>query len=73
MSKGTSIKDAIKQWEADPANEGKDIKAEETVKLMALLPCIEKMDSGLAALSHVKCVALRCVAGLRATCSGQSG
>lgn len=46
--------------EADPKNEGKKIADETVVKLLALLPCIEKMDSGLSALSHVTYV---CCAG----------
>lgn len=58
MSKGTSIKDAIKQWEANEANEGQKVADVKVVKLLGLLPPIEKMDSGLAVLQHVEQLSL---------------
>jgi dynein light chain 1 len=55
MSKGTSIKDAIKQWEE--AN-GRPVAEESAVKLIGVLPPIEKMDSALSQLSHVEQLSL---------------
>eukprot|EP00048_Salpingoeca_helianthica_P001848 m.52178 g.52178 ORF g.52178 m.52178 type:complete len:189 (-) comp11759_c1_seq1:82-648(-) len=55
MSKGTTIKDAITKWEEKNA---KKVADEKTVKLIAVLPPIDKMDAGLAALAHVDFLAL---------------
>lgn len=55
MSKGTSIKDAIKAWEDKTGQ-----KAEEAtvVKLLAQQPFIVKMDASLAVLSKVEHLAM---------------
>ncbi|EDQ91927.1 uncharacterized protein MONBRDRAFT_17815 [Monosiga brevicollis MX1] len=55
QSKGTSIKDAIKQWEE--AN-GKSVAEETVVKLIGKLPPIEKMDAALSQLAHVEQLSL---------------
>eukprot|EP00045_Choanoeca_perplexa_P000168 m.13205 g.13205 ORF g.13205 m.13205 type:complete len:192 (-) comp10117_c0_seq1:130-705(-) len=55
MSKGTTIKDAIKQWEA--TNDQK-VADETVVKLLGLLPPIEKMDAALSQLAHVEQLSL---------------
>lgn len=47
MSKGTSVKDAIKQWEEKTGQRASEATE---VKLIGLFPSIEKMDSGLSQL-----------------------
>eukprot|EP00049_Salpingoeca_infusionum_P007939 m.128204 g.128204 ORF g.128204 m.128204 type:complete len:190 (-) comp13866_c1_seq6:2174-2743(-) len=55
MSKGTSIKDAIKQWEEANASPVADATV---VKLIGKLPPIEKMDAALSSLAHVQQLSL---------------
>ncbi|EGD80676.1 dynein light chain 1 [Salpingoeca rosetta] len=55
MSKGTSIKEAIKQWEE---KEGTPVADATVVKLLGKIPPIEKMDAALSALSHVQQLSL---------------
>ncbi|KAJ3012218.1 UNVERIFIED_CONTAM: Dynein light chain 1, axonemal [Siphonaria sp. JEL0065] len=52
MSKGTSIKDAIKLWEEK--NPGVSAAEAPVVKLLAQQPFIVKMDASLAALAKVE-------------------
>lgn len=47
MSKGTSIKDALKQFEDETGQKAKDAKI---VKLIAKMPFIDKMDATLSQL-----------------------
>jgi dynein light chain 1 len=51
MSKGTTIKDALKLWEEKT---GQKADEAETVKLLCLIPFIQKMDNSLGALSKCK-------------------
>merc|ERR1712226_381236 len=55
MSKGTSCKDALAQWEK--TNEQKAAESE-VVKLCAILPPIDKMDSSLSTLACAKQLSL---------------
>eukprot|EP00056_Hartaetosiga_gracilis_P012342 m.196552 g.196552 ORF g.196552 m.196552 type:complete len:180 (+) comp13676_c0_seq14:126-665(+) len=55
MSKGTSIKDAIKQWEE---KEGQKVSEATVVKLIGKYPPVEKMDAALSGLNHVEQLSL---------------
>ena len=50
MSKGTSCKDALAQWEKKEENEGQKAADAQVVKICAILPPIEKMDASLQTL-----------------------
>eukprot|EP01147_Barroeca_monosierra_P001257 gene1257-4466_t len=55
QSKGTSIKEAIRQWEE---KEGKSVSEASVVKLLGKIPPIEKMDAALSSLAHVEQLSL---------------
>ncbi|BFZ10966.1 hypothetical protein BsWGS_14005 [Bradybaena similaris] len=55
MSKGTSIKDALKQFEDETGQKAKDAKI---VKLIAKLPFIDKMDATLSQLESCEHLSL---------------
>jgi len=48
MSKGTTIKEALAQWEA---TNGEKAAAAEEIKLLCKIPSIEKMDASLSTLA----------------------
>lgn len=52
MSKGTTIKEAIKKWEEK--NPGEDISKAAYVGFQFQYPPIEKMDNSLSALASVQ-------------------
>ncbi|KAI8829662.1 hypothetical protein BJ741DRAFT_384065 [Chytriomyces cf. hyalinus JEL632] len=56
MSKGTSIKDAIKLWEEK--NPGQPSSEATIVKMLSVQPFITKMDASLASLTKVEHLAL---------------
>ena len=56
MSKGTSCAKAIQLWEEK--NEGKTAAEAEAVKLMCMIPPVDKMDNALNSLAVCKHLSL---------------